>query len=84
MFFKVSALHVYSHQDSTKNQIENCKICDSAIENQNAKHLSTALAWLEKPFIHKFNVIPFFSHKQKFTTPKLHFRLFGRPPPALL
>ncbi|UII79713.1 hypothetical protein [Flagellimonas sp. CMM7] len=35
MFVKVSALHVYAHQDGDQEKIENCKICDLAVENQN-------------------------------------------------
>ncbi len=83
MFFKVSSLHVYTHQDTSTNQIENCKICDSAIENQTAEHLPTSLVFVE--FTQKIEVetAPLSCYSKQFTYLKLHFRLFGRPPPAI-
>jgi hypothetical protein len=83
MFFKVSALHVYGHQDDSLNQIENCKICDSAIENQNAEHLANTSFSVEAPQISIIETVPIFEYSQLFTSPKVHFRLFGRPPPSL-
>ncbi|MEM8847973.1 MAG: hypothetical protein AAGD17_12795 [Bacteroidota bacterium] len=34
MLLKVSAFHVYAHQDDDCESIENCEICDIALENQ--------------------------------------------------
>jgi len=34
MLCKVSAFHVYTHQDEAANEIENCSVCDVALENQ--------------------------------------------------
>jgi hypothetical protein len=33
-FFKVSAFHVYAHQQNTDYQVEACGYCDLAVENQ--------------------------------------------------
>ncbi|NAY91042.1 hypothetical protein GTQ34_03840 [Muricauda sp. JGD-17] len=37
MLLKVSALHVYSHQDDKGDTIENCQICNILAENQTAE-----------------------------------------------
>ncbi|RDY61666.1 hypothetical protein [Flagellimonas nanhaiensis] len=34
MVIKVSSFHVYAHQDGDSETIENCNICDLALENQ--------------------------------------------------
>ncbi|WP_222984094.1 hypothetical protein [Flagellimonas meishanensis] len=34
MMFKVTALHVYSHQDDNGDTVENCQICHVLVENQ--------------------------------------------------
>lgn len=84
MFFKVSAFHVYTHQDNSSNQIENCKICDSAIENQNAEHLSVSTVFVEMPKIASVQTQAILGDTQIFIASKVHFRLFGRPPPTLI
>lgn len=83
IFFKVSAIHAYSHQDSASNQIENCKVCDSAIENQNAEHLLSSSDWTEIFQIELVSTAINLDYSQPFTTSKVHFRVFGRPPPTL-
>jgi len=37
MLFKVSAFHVYTHQNESDNTIENCSTCDIALENQDSE-----------------------------------------------
>lgn len=34
MLCKVSAFHVFTHQNESSNTIESCSICDIAVENQ--------------------------------------------------
>ncbi|WP_461444985.1 hypothetical protein [Maribacter sp.] len=83
MFFKVSAVHVYTHEDTSTDQIENCKICDSAIENQDIEHLSTASVTIDaNPQL--FSTPPKIAYVPlSITTSLAHLRLFSRPPPAL-
>lgn len=82
MLFKVSSFHVYTHQDTSLDQIENCKICDSAIENQDAEFLSSALECFDVSQNLVFEEKNLSKAQQSFTTVKLHFRFFGRPPPS--
>ena len=83
MFFKVSALHVYSHHDDAADKIENCKICDAAIRNQHAEHDFSPSVSLEIPIINKIEIVPLLKNPQVFTSSsEIDFSLFGRPPPA--
>ena len=38
MLVKVTSFHVYSHQDNKVDTIENCSICELAVQNQNAEY----------------------------------------------
>lgn len=82
MLFKVSSFHVYSHQDNSADQIENCKICDAAIENQNGEHLLSDFEWHETPVVSYYKLPILVNVTSVHLSNKLHFRLFGRPPPA--
>jgi len=83
MFFKVSSFHVYSHQDSTSGDIENCEICELAVENQDSEFVCTApqtisistidLNILKQPIVYDVVVLSSF----------LRSDFFGRPPPYM-
>ena len=82
MAFKVSSFHVYSH-DLSAHAIENCKVCDTALENDRVAVLIPETAYIQEPVI-----IPSVN-KAKFNS-GIHFipvektlRVFGRPPPTL-
>lgn len=80
MFFKVGSFHVYTH-DNDSHEIEECKICDSAIENQEAEFAITP-----QITIASFNNL-IRTDKNIFNLPvlkitsTLYYTLFGRPPP---
>lgn len=82
MLFKVSSFHVYTHQETASDQIENCKICDSAIENQDTEFLTNTFEGFDIPQNFLFEEKNLFKVQQSRTSIKLHFRLFGRPPPT--
>lgn len=83
MFFKVSSFHVYTHQDSDANDIENCTLCELAIENQNTDFL------LDSPVTVVQNHSDIIILKQPATynlvvsSTFLRFNFFGRPPPSI-
>ncbi len=84
MVLKVSSFHVYTHQDDAQDTIENCAVCDVAIENQDLDFLFPSpqatvnstfdYATYEQPVI-KDLVVPSFLLRNSF---------FGRPPPGVL
>lgn len=83
MFFKVSSFHVYIHIDTDSDEIENCEICDFAIENQNTEFLSAgthdifndaAVIYSNEQLIKDVLVV---------YPSILRSNLFGRPPPYL-
>ena len=84
MFFKVSALHVFTHDDNSSDKIENCKICDSAINNQTAEHDFSSTFSIETPITKSIETAAVIGKSQIFLSSKLHFRIFGRPPPSLI
>lgn len=83
LLLKVSAAHVYVHQDSVFDQIENCKICDSAIENQNAEHNANNGFTFQISHNIVFHGNQITKDSDSLFSSQLHFRLFGRPPPSL-
>ena len=82
MLVKVSSFHVYTHQDTSTDEIENCIVCDLAIENQEVEFLSTSFPSIEPNTIFKSLEKKVVVLNQINTSLYLHFRLFGRPPPA--
>jgi len=82
MLFKVSALHVYTHQDNASEDIENCEICELAVENQQAAYLITPPQQVHT------DVLNFNTKKQTAFYFRTHasslfrFSLYGRPPPV--
>ena len=81
MLFKVSAAHVYSHQEADIDTIENCKICDVAVENQEAEFVVSNVISLETPVQTPFPKENLIYLPQTDSSKLVHFRLFGRPPP---
>ncbi|MEX0312761.1 MAG: hypothetical protein AB3N18_01185 [Allomuricauda sp.] len=83
MLVKVSALHVYTHQDSEKDSVEHCDICDIAIENQTSDVQINPIITIEhSPEIVETTWEPHFD--QQLTTIRFNFSLFSRPPPTYL
>lgn len=81
MFFKVSSLHVYTHHDNQA-QTEDCSLCETAINNQNADFALPAVADFPSE-------ITITMHKgQSETFDSLHvsnaksWHYFSRPPPT--
>lgn len=83
MFFKVSSFHVYAHHDSDSNDIENCTLCELAIENQNTDFsLDSSVTVLQN---HSDIIIlkqPA-TYNLVVTSTFLRFNFFGRPPPTV-
>ncbi|TAI48706.1 hypothetical protein [Flagellimonas allohymeniacidonis] len=83
MCVKVSALHVYAHQDSDLETIENCDICEIALENQTESFNFDLSTEVNTPSI--FPV----SYKILKETDQVsglfnHYSYFSRPPPGIL
>ncbi len=84
MFFKVSAVHAYSHEDSDHDSIENCLICESAIENQNSEFLFQDFMSFEYPINYPLSLDSFETSFSRIIKNAESYSLFGRPPPALV
>ncbi len=84
MLVKVSAFHIYSHQDFDTDAIEDCSYCDLAIENQNAELLVADIVvdFAKKTFFFETKK-PQFAHQIELIGLKENLKLFLRPPPAL-
>jgi hypothetical protein len=82
MLFKVSAFHAYTHQDNLAENIENCEICELAIESQQTNFNLTPSQSIKTPPLN-FNTrkqayIYLGEHASSF----YRFSLYGRPPPV--
>jgi len=84
ILFKVSSFHVYTHQDSVSDDIENCAICELAVENQNTEYVFTPPQTVQLPFINVNKKELATSYTVVVASSFLRFILFGRPPPALV
>lgn len=83
MLLKVSSFHVYTHQDKILDTVENCTICDFAIQNQNAEFIFTSIfIIISLPVLYVGLKLSFVSIAE---TPSQFLRLkfFGRPPPMV-
>ena len=80
--FKVSAIHVYFHDCADDGKVDDCEICEHAINNQ-------TLAFSFSEIFHSFEVDP----TPTFCTKESHYKsvkiktlvtkvYFGRPPPS--
>lgn len=84
VLLKVSSFHVFAHQDSSIDTIENCTICDLAIENQNVEFTATVQsAKAPRAFVIVSKVVSKAPPSES-SPNHLHFKLFGRPPPGLV
>ena len=81
MLIKVSGFHVYSHQDDDPETIENCNICDLALENQaldfQTPDDSYVVADIEFPQRHQQTL-----KDQQLKEQSFNYYLFSRPPPS--
>ncbi len=83
MLVKVSAFHVYAHDDTEADGIENCDVCDLAIENQGSEIQFS----IEVPTIEPPELLPNALEirlEQQLETGYFNFPLFSRPPPHYL
>ncbi|MDC6364577.1 MULTISPECIES: hypothetical protein [Flavobacteriaceae] len=80
MLIKVSGFHAYAHHDEDSDAIENCDICDLALENQtldfHVPHNSYEIADTE--FSIKYLKTP---KDEQLKEQSFHYYLFSRPPP---
>ncbi|WP_422351401.1 hypothetical protein [Flagellimonas sp.] len=81
MLVKVSALHVYSHQDGETHEIENCAICEIALESQQSNFEITGKVMI--PEVNTFFITEEveFQYQINVPIPSSHF-FFSRPPPS--
>ena len=84
MLFKVSSFHVYTHHDSSSDQIENCAICDVAIENQDVEFQLNSVVSVPNYQIFESIQTKIVVQNQVDTSFDLHFTRFGRPPPVTI
>jgi len=83
LLLKVSAIHVYSHEDSQTDTIENCTFCKAVVENQQSEHVvpdSDPLTLPTQFFFKPENTSRYATAHTSFT---LRSQYFGRPPPAI-
>jgi len=82
MLFKVSSLHIYSHQDSSDN-IENCETCYFSFQNIiidfKANSVLIAVGFVIILFDKKISQ----ETTSPILSPDLPYARFGRPPPYL-
>ncbi|QCW99774.1 hypothetical protein FGM00_06555 [Aggregatimonas sangjinii] len=82
LLFKVAALHVYTHEGSSTDAIENCSICDVAIENQNTDYVFTETVFNDTVSFDFFELKSPIRQIPTFTSFHLRYRPFSRPPPC--
>lgn len=80
---KVSAVHIYVHQGHDDGCVDDCKLCEQAIYNQN-------IAFSTPPQFQSFEIdfTPIFCQQEMhyegvFITTLINDIYFGRPPPSL-
>ncbi|SHG33288.1 hypothetical protein SAMN04488116_1002 [Flagellimonas flava] len=82
MLVKVSALHVYSHQEDDSDTAENCHLCDIAMDNQSMDMLAN------NDTLPQQNVTPIIEEEPLTVLPYVitdfsTSLLFSRPPPSM-
>ncbi len=82
MLVKVSALHIYSHEDFEEDTVEKCAFCDLAIENQNAEMLFDNATEVAFQQLFSFEDSPLPLKQDIFSTTEENLYLFLRPPPT--
>lgn len=83
MLLKASSFHVYAHQDGDTDTVENCKICDLGIENQDTEYLVPISSQTLELDINTPEYQPSFRLQPFHSSSFISFKLFGRPPPSL-
>ena len=80
MLIKVSGFHAYTHHDEDSEAIENCDICDLAIENQTLDfHVPDNFCEIaDTEFSIKYLKTLKDEHLEE---QSFHYYLFSRPPP---
>lgn len=82
MLIKVSAFHIYSHQNDEANSVDNCEICDIAIESQSSD-LDIPLQFTAIN-ANNFVLVNCFAEKPTVCiTGSNFYQLFSRPPPSI-
>ncbi|WP_430908803.1 hypothetical protein [Maribacter sp. 2-571] len=82
LLVKVTSLHVYTHAEDCDTSIEQCAICDVALENQQPYQLSDSVyefRFVDIPIVTTVN----YGYRSLSESPLSRFSLFGRPPPFL-
>lgn len=82
MIFKVSSFHTYTHQDASSDDIENCKICELATENQNNDFVIVTQVVVATPIFITYAYEPIVSYDLVLSS-FLRSSFFGRPPPQV-
>ncbi|AKA36271.1 MAG: hypothetical protein CMH48_03365 [Muricauda sp.] len=82
MSIKVSAFHVYAHQDNDS-QIENCEFCDLAIENQQSEHTPTFTVALDFQPPVEIKESKLYGKSINFADNTYRSGLYSRPPPVI-
>ncbi len=84
MLIKVSAFHIYTHDDTDADNIENCIVCDAVLENLTSD-IQFAGDNIDVVPAHEIaDSVPQAFFDQPAETAVFYFRLFSRPPPVSL
>lgn len=83
ILLKVSSFHEYTHQDANADDIENCKICELATENQDNDFVIVTPVVLTTATFVTYTYEPIVSYDLVLSSSFLHASFFGRPPPQL-
>lgn len=83
LLVKVSALHVYSHQDSPTDAVEDCTLCEVLMTNQQVELIASDSYTEASPNRFFFNFRETSRYVAAHTSFTLRSQFFGRPPPAI-
>ena len=77
-------MHMHTHhEDDNGDEIENCVLCELAIENQNSDAIITTPLVFTSPQVYNCTIKPFCSYILVLSSLNIHSSLFGRPPPSI-
>jgi len=83
LLLKISAFHVYEHQDSTSDESSHCELCIISVNSPNAEGTFTESFEVKRPFIEvpeKTQISSWNADKSDSLEELIHCT---RPPPAL-
>lgn len=83
MTVKVSALHIYSHQDVESDKIEECSFCELAIENQSDEVFLSDFPEVRYQLFYCNSEPSLLFVQGDFSNTTKNLHLFLRPPPTL-